>query len=483
MRRALLATAVAAAVGLAAPATAAAHGLVQRENLPIPQWLFGWSAAIVLVASFFGLAVLWPRPRLETPPWRALPAGRVLGSRVWDVLLGAVGVGLFTVVVVAGYSGGGSALDNLAPTFVLITFWVGLVFASILLGDLFALLSPWRALGRATGWAVRRLLGREPRHRAYPEALGRWPAAVALLAFTWIELVSGWGERPQLLVTAALGYTVLTLAGQAVFGVDTWSRRGEGFAVYYNLFSRLSVWERRDEPSGDGRAARGRTLGIRPPLAGLPRLERPPATVAFAVVMIGTVTFDGLAQGPAWRALRRELVDLLTNAGVGIVSAPRWADTLGLLVAVALIGGFYRLGVSGARTAGGEHDERTLRRAFVHTLVPIAAAYVAAHYISFVLVEGQAILYLASDPFGRGWDLFGTAGRAIDYGLLGQDTAWYLQVAFVIAGHVAALVLAHDRALALYGDAKLALRSQYWMLAVMVGFTSLALWLLAQAGT
>jgi hypothetical protein len=475
VRRALLVAAAAAAVALVAPATAAAHGLVQRENLPIPQWLFGWSAAIVLVASFFGLAVLWPRPWLETAPWRALGGrgtGRALGSRVWDVLLGAVGVGLFAVVVVAGYSGGGSALDNLAPTFVLITFWVGLVFASILLGDLFALLSPWRALGRATGWAARRLLGREPRHRAYPEALGRWPAALVLLAFTWIELVSGWGERPDTLVTAALGYTVLTLAGQAVFGVDTWSRRGEGFAVYFNLFSRMSVWERRDH-----------VLGVRPPLAGLPKLERPPATVAFAVVMIGTVTFDGLAQGPAWRELRRALVDLFTNVGVDIVSAPRWADTLGLLAAVALIGGFYRLGVSGARTAGGEHDERTLRRAFVHTLIPIAAAYVAAHYVSFLLVEGQAILYLASDPFGNGWDLLGTAGRAIDYGVLGQDTAWYMQVAFVIAGHVAALVLAHDRALALYGDAKLALRSQYWMLAVMVGFTSLALWLLAQAGT
>jgi hypothetical protein len=114
--------------------------------------------------------------------------------------------------------------------------------------------------------------------------------------------------------------------------------------------------------------------------------------------------------------------------------------------------------------------------------VPIAAAYVAAHYVSFFLYEGQAILYLASDPFGQGWDLLGTATRGIDYSLLPQDATWYMQVAFVIAGHVAALVLAHDRALSLYGDAKLALRSQYWMLAVMVGFTSLALWLLAQAG-
>jgi hypothetical protein len=472
VRRALPVAASVAAAALGAPATASAHGLVQRENLPIPQWLFGWAAALVLVASFFALAVLWPRPRLERRPWRPLPGGRLLGSRAWDVLLGLAGIALLAVVIVAGYAGGGSALDNLAPTFVLITFWVGLVFASILLGDVFALLSPWRALGRATGWVVRRLGHREPRHLAYPERLGRWPGALALLAFTWIELVSGWGDQPDVLVTAALGYSALTLLGQGVFGVDTWSRRGEGFGVYYNLFSRMSVWERRDG-----------ILGIRPPLGGLPPLERLPGTVGFVIVMIGTVTFDGLAQGPAWRALRGQLVDLLLNAGVGVLSAPRWADTLGLVVTVGLIGGFYRMGIGGARSVGGEHDEATLRRAFVHSLVPIAAAYVAAHYISFLLFEGQAIVYLASDPFNRGWDLFGTASRAIDYGILGTDATWYLQVAFVVAGHVAALVLAHDRALALYGDAKLALRSQYWMLAVMVGFTSLALWLLAQAGT
>jgi hypothetical protein len=109
--------------------------------------------------------------------------------------------------------------------------------------------------------------------------------------------------------------------------------------------------------------------------------------------------------------------------------------------------------------------------------------YVAAHYLTFLLFEGQAIRYLASDPFGQGWDLFGTASAAIDYSLLSQNGAWYLQVAFVVLGHVAALILAHDRALALYDNPRLAVRSQYWMLAIMVGFTTLALWLLAQAGT
>ncbi len=156
--------------------------------------------------------------------------------------------------------------------------------------------------------------------------------------------------------------------------------------------------------------------------------------------------------------------------------------TFGLFSGVAIAGGFYTLGIEGARSVGGGHDGEDLRRGFIHTLAPIAMVYVAAHYLTFLLFEGQSILSLASDPLGEGWNLFGTASSAIDYGLLSQNAAWYLQVGFVVCGHVAALVLAHDRALTLYGDAKLAVRSQYWMLAIMVGFTSLALWLLAQAG-
>ena len=256
MRRTrLLSLAAVAAAALAVPAPASAHGLVQRSNLPIPEWLFGWAASIVLVVSFVALAALWPRPRLEDrPPWRPLPGGigRVLGSRAVEWLCGAIGVALLVIVVLAGYLGSGTALDNLAPTFILITFWVGLVFASAVSGDVFRAFSPWRAIGR--------LLPRSQGLRSYPEKLGRWPAAAGLLVFTWIELASGWSEDPALLVTAALGYTLLTLAAQVVWGVESWSRCGETFSVYYNLFARIAPFETRD-----------RVVGVRPPLAGLPR--------------------------------------------------------------------------------------------------------------------------------------------------------------------------------------------------------------------
>ena len=418
----------------------------------------------MLVISFVALAALWPKPRLEgEPAFKPIPGGALLGSRAVEIACGAIGVALLVVVLLAGYVGSGVALDNFAPTFILITFWVGLVFASAIFGDVFKAFSPWRAIGR--------LLPSEGL-RPYPEKLGRWPAAIGLLVFTWIELCSGWGEDPALLVTAALGYTVLTLVAQVVFGVETWTRYGETFAVYYNLFSRIAPFETRE-----------RVVGVRPPLSGLPHLDPRPGTVALVSVMIGTVTFDGLSQGRLWKDLAVDLTDVVTSIGIPITEAPRIVSTIGLLLGVTLVALFYRAGIAGAHSVGGDISAARLRRAFIHTLVPIAMVYVAAHYLTFLLFEGQAIRYLASDPFGQGWDLFGTASAAIDYSLLSQNGAWYAQVAFVVLGHVAALVLAHDRALVLYDNAKLAVRSQYWMLAVMVGFTTLALWLLAQAGT
>lgn len=446
---------------LVLPAPVAAHGLVQRANLPIPEWLFGWAAAVVLVASFVGLATLWPRPRLEEPSWRPLPggAGALLGARGVELAAGAVGVALLAVTLAAALAGSPSPEANFAPTFVFITFWVGLAFASVLLGDVFRSLSPWRAMGRVLE-ARFPGLGR----RAYPERLGRWPAVGVLLAFAWVELVSGWSEEPRALGIAIAAYTALTLTAQATWGTETWSRRGEGFAVYFDLLARISKVETR----------RG-IVGLRPLLGGLPQLDRPPGTVAVVVVMIATTTFDGLSSGALWRDVGGEIDALTGWAGL--------TDTFGILACTVVIGGFYALGIRGARSVGGPLGSGRLRKVFVHSLVPIAMVYVAAHYVTFLLFEGQAITYLVSDPFGRGWDLFGTASRAIDFSVIDQNQTWYLQVAFVVAGHVAALVLAHDRALATYGQAQVAVRSQYWMLGIMVGFTTLALWLLAQAGT
>jgi hypothetical protein len=471
-RRWALAAAGVAVGALAAPAPAAAHGLVGRADLPIPEWLFGWAAAVVLIVSFAALALLWQEPRLEgRDPFRPLPEGLsfALVNTATEVFAGAVGVGLLALTVYAGLEGVQSPQANFAPTFIYVIFWVGLVPASILLGDVFRAFNPWRAIARGAGWLASRVGGPLPAPFRYPDRLGRWPAALGLLGFAWIELAYTSGDDPSTLAIAALVYSAITLVAIACFGTETWIARGEAFSVYFNLFSRISPVEVRD----------GR-LGLRPPLGALTRLNPGPGTIALLVVMIGTVAFDGASEGQPWTDIAPDIQDFFTSIGFSLGTALELTFTVGMLIGLALVAAVYLLGIAGVRTV----DSRPfgeIARSYAHTLVPIAAVYVIAHYFSLLAYNGQAIAYLASDPLGDGSDLFGTADATIDYGVIGATTVWYVQVGVLVAGHVCGLVLAHDRALAMYEKARAATTSQYWMLAVMVAFTTGGLFLLSQA--
>ncbi len=450
-----------------------AHGLVARSDLPIPEWLFGWAAAMVLVVSFVALAVLWPEPRLQSPRWRPMPGGlgRVLASRPVEIVCGAIGVFLLGLTIYAGLRGTQSATANFAPVFVYVIFWLALVPASVLFGDVFKAFNPWRAIGRAVAGVARVVArGELPAPLAYPERLGRWPAAAGILAFAALELVAANGDKPENVAIATLVYSAATFIAMALYGVDRWIERGEAFSVYFNLFSRLSAVETRDG-----------VVGLRRPLSGLAALPQLPGTVVLLAVMIGSTSFDGASEKRPWTSISPDLADFFQDVGFSPQNALELTFLVGLVASVLLIWGFYMLGVLGARSVGGGFSARRLSNEFIHSLVPIALAYVAAHYLTLLLFQGQALAYLASDPLGDGSDLFGTADSQIDYGIIGSNATWYWQVGFVVAGHVAALVLAHDRALALYDRTKLAVRSQYWMLAVMVGFTSLALWLLSRS--
>ena len=453
-----------------------AHALSAREDLPVPAWLFAWAASIVLIVSFFALAAGWRTPRFEQ--WRRRPLGaglsRALLGLPAQIACGLIGIFLLGFSIYAGLEGTVAPERNFTLSFLFVTCWLGFPFFSAIFGDIFRPFNPWRAVGRAAGAGFGAIAGQRPTHLAYPERLGRWPAAIGLLAVVWLEVVygaGGIGIDPHTTAVAALVYSGYTLAMMAAFGVEEWCERGEVFSVYFGMFGRLGIFGTRD-----GRLER------RPPFAAATSWATIPGSAAVVLASIATTSYDGAAEGAVKDPIT-SVAEWLIDLGMGSVGALRLTETAFMLLCFAAVSLVYMLGVRGMRTVPGAPSFAKLRAGFAHTLIPIALAYLVAHYFSLFVFQEQAQFgYLLSDPLGTGTtDLFGTANWEVDYGVISSTTIWYVQVGSLVVGHVIGLMLAHDRALVYWPDYRKATASQYWMLAVMVAFTCFGLYLLSVA--
>ncbi len=454
-----------------------AHALVARKDLPIPAWLFAWGASIVLIISFFALSAAWRKPRFEEERWR--PLGQGLSSALLSipvqVLCGAIGVFFLGFSIYAGLKGTEAPDRNFALTFLYVTAWLGFPLFSVIFGDVFRPFNPWRAVGRMIGGAFSLIAGQRPAHLKYPERLGRWPAAITLLAVVWLEVVYGAsggvavGLSPHAAGEAALVYSLYTLAMMALFGVERWCQTGEVFSVYFGMFSQLGYFGVRD----------GR-LGRRLPLSASTHWATVPGSAAVVVASIASTSFDGAQEGAFKNAIIKTF-EWLAETGLSLTTSLRLADTIFMLLCFLGVGLVYLVGVRGMSTVSGAPPLSKLRAGFAHTLIPIAFAYLVAHYFSlFVFQEQAQFTYLLSDPLGTATtDLFGTASAGINFKILSANAIWYVQVGALVIGHVVGLTLAHDRATAYWGDYRQAARSQYWMLAVMVAFTCFGLYLLS----
>ncbi len=427
---------------------ALAHGIGGRSDLPVPLSYFLAGAAAVLILSFLVLAVLWPQPRLQGGPAR-----RALTERWPEAaasLLRVVGVLALVLVIAAGLFGTDNSSRNIAPVLVWVVFWLVVPFLAALTGDIYSHLNPWRTLTTALG------LGDRERAEAVAR-LGVWPAVVAFLGFAWLELVWPTPGSPATLGVAATAYTV------AMVGVVAWGGRTSGlqiadaFTTYNRVISSIAPL---------GRSSEGR-LVWRGWLRALPTLPAWPGLAFFVVAMIGTVTYDGLASTPWWAET------------FGDRAGSMWFETAGFVTVIAVLGlGYLAASAAAARLSDDPgQTAAAVARSFAHTLVPIALAYAFAHYFTLILFEGQLLISAASDPFGLGWDLFGTVDRRISF-FLAPTAVWYVQVAAIVIGHLIGVVLAHDRALAVFPPAR-AVRTQYAMLVLMVGLTGLGLVILA----
>lgn len=428
-----------------------AHGLGGSSDLPIPFTYALIGAAWALTFTFAVVALAWKRPRFDPdregrplPQWCTTlvdsPAARWTAALL--ALLLAVWVG---VAAVFGPQNG----ENALPGVLYVLLWVGLVTLSVVFGPAWRLLSPVRTIYRLLP------ASRRAAPRTYPARWGYWPAVVGLFAFVWLELAS---SDPGSLAAVRLwlvAYLVVTLAGVLLFGTR-WAARADPFEVYGVVASRLSPLRR----NADGRVAVGS------PFDHLPSMPIRPGTVAVLAVLLGSTAFDSFSAMPQWRGFVDDV-----SGGSGAVAV--LVRTAALATFAAVVGVTFWLA---AQATGGvdRGERRELPGLLAHSLIPIVIGYVFAHYLTYLVERGQQTVLRLADPFGWGW-----LGDAQPSYLLSMHPTVLatLKVGFVVAGHIAAVVAAHDRALKVL-PRRHQVSGQLAMMLVMVGYTFTGLYLL-----
>ena len=304
-----------------------------------------------------------------------------------------------------------------------------------------------------------------------PQHLASGRRSCLLLAFSWIELVYPTPAVPTHIACFAAGYSVLTWTGMTLFGRETWMRHGEVFSVVFGTFARFAPTEARTGPRPE--------LILRPFGAGLlDSRSASPSMTAFVLLLLSTVLYDGLLNTPEWTILENAIGALFRSPGEFELIAVRSAGLLAFWL--LFLGAYTLIAAMMSAAAGGSRSPREIAQRFAFTLIPIAIGYHLAHYLVFLLVQGQYIIPLISDPFGWGWNLFGTAGYRVDIAVIGARFAWYTAVAAVLVGHMISVYLAHMVAMREFEPRRATLRSQVPLTALMVIFTFISLSILAE---
>ena len=430
-----------------------AHGIGGAKDLPIPAEYAIAGACAALAVSFIVLALAWRKPRFNLRDPRPAPAvvARLVDHPAFSVVVRALGFAFFLYVAAAAVAGP-DLLTN--PTFGVfyVLLWVGIVPLSLLFGPFYRAISPVRTVNLL----MAKLSGSDPDVglREYPARLGYWPAAIFLFAFVWFELVYPHNAELGPVRLWCAVYVAVMLLGGAVFG-SRFYEHADPFEVYSTLVGHLSVWGRHEG-----------TLVVRSPLANLDTVPVRPGLLAAAAVLLGSTAFDSFSDSAFWlERVQSSSVDAsLLN--------------LAALIAFCLLVGV----LFGAATMATGIDDGAQRTAlpglFAHSLVPIVVGYIVAHYLSYLVEQGQQTLIQLSDPFGTGANYLGTGDRAVNYWLSFHPTFLAVtKVVGVIVGHVLAVVAAHDRAVRLL-PLRHQLTGQLPLLLVMVGFTSGGLFLL-----
>lgn len=446
-------------------AAALAHASNRGHVLLLPTQHYLLGGAIAVAASFLALVLLPPEPFARMMERRKLLFKLPFDGRT---AVSSLSFLFFAALVYAGFFGSRDPLANPLPLVIWTLLWVGLTLLHGVFGNLWAWLNPWYG-----PWRLLVRLGvKESGHASLPAVAGYKPALFLFLCFAWFELIFVAPEDPTILAAAVTVYWLFTFLGCIIFGFEAWTERMEFLSVFLRMISQISPFTAKP-------FANSNVIWLGWPGSKLMRAKPLPLSgVAFLLLALSSVSFDGFMHTFTWLSVIG--INPLEFPGRSVVIAP---DSLGLIMMfVALTGLFFAAVWLGEKLVGGK-DWRKAAGLLVWPIVPIALAYHFAHYLTALMVDGQYAVASFSDPFFLGWDLFGTAIRHVQAGIvLGSDAAWYIwnaQAAAIIGGHVLAVSLSHLVAWRLHRSARKAALSQIPMALMMIGYTVFGLWLLS----
>ncbi len=490
---------------------ALAHASDRGHVLLLPTGYYLTGGVLAVAASFVVLVVLPPSFLKDFARQRVALFRIGTDAHAAVSLLAFV---LMCVLIAAGFLGSRDPLSNPLPLTVWTLLWVGVTLVQGLFGNLWSWINPWygpyRLVRRLAGFeAADALLAEEaekepsvlrlaswslhgiskPRQRDARESytaygkkdrsrwppLGYWPAVLLFFGFAWFELVYPAPDDPARLALVVATYWAGNFACMLLVGYSAWSKRGECLSVFFGMISRLSILEFASAP-GDGSGE----VRLCWPGAKLHHAEPLPLSgVLFLLLALGSVSFDGLSKTFLW--LGSNGINPLEFPGR---SALMGVNTAGLLLTFGVLAAVFLSAVwLGELLASGTNRVIVSAGLLVWSIVPIALAYHFAHYLTSLVVNGQYALVAISDPFSKGWNLFGTAYMPVSAGVVaGARSAWVLwnlQASAIVVGHMLAVLIAHLLATRLHTEPARAILSQIPLALLMILYTVFGLWLLS----
>ena len=401
------------------------HGIGSVGDLPIPFETVLNVSAWVIILTFVFLKISWKKSVLvqkeviveQRQPW----LGKMFG------------VFILSLLILPGLIGNEEAKTSITPLIIWVFLWIGVPVLGLVFGDIYSKFNPLSII---------------PSPEKKPSTV--WFAAALFLGLTWFELVWRKPGNPTHIGIVFILLMLITTGTRIIFGKA--SIEVDPLHLLHHLYAKLRF-----------------TLSkpiYKNMLENIANLSNFKGMEYFILLMIGTVTYDGLRGTTFW-------YNLFGSSTLDITFS-----TFAFFGINIIIIGSYRFACWFALKVSGEkQDLNNISLLFGHTMLPIAFAYHVTHYLSLLLYESQTILYRLNDPYGIGWNLFGINDVSINY-FLTPVALWGIQVFVTLAGHMLSVVLAHDLAIKLFGHQQ-SDKTQYIFLLITVGLTLQALFVLS----